>query len=165
MAERRPIHAGYTRSSALATFFAALLAGAPGARADWGFTHWGMTPEQVVGASEGTAHLIAPADRTRDVADHWEVSVDGVVRDGSLTLNGGYMFDTRSGGLKCVMYNATGDDVGKLRDSLLSRHGQPRKDSEFGPLRTLTWQIPDKIELAINQTPLAAAVMHCAPGV
>lgn len=172
MAETRPVHAairaairaGYTRSPALAMVLAAVVAGAPGARADWGFTHWGMTPEQVVGASGGTAHLIAPADRTRDVADHWEMAVDGVIRDGSLTLNGGYMFDTRGGGLKCVMYNATGDNVGKLRDSLLSRHGRPRKDSEFGPLRTLTWQTPDEIELAINQTPLAAAVMHCAPG-
>ena len=168
MAETRPIHAairaGWARSSALAMVFVAVPDGAPVARADWGFTHWGMTPEQVVGASGGTAHLIAPAARNRDVAGHWELAVEGVVHDGGLTLDGGYMFDTRGGGLTCVMYNAMGDDVSKLRDSLVARYGRPREDSEFGPLRTLTWQTPDKLDLAINQTPLAAAVSHCAPG-
>ncbi len=138
MAGNRPVHtairAGWTQSPALALVFAAVLAGAPVARADWGFTHWGMTPEQVLGASGDTAHLIAPAAHTRDVADNWEVAVEGVVCDGGLTLDGGYMFDMRGGGLRCVVYNAAGDDVGKLRDSLLSRYGRPGKDSAFGPL-------------------------------
>jgi hypothetical protein len=74
------------------------------------------------------------------------------------------MFDTHGGGLTCVVYNATGDDVAKLRDGLIALYGRPGKDSEFGPLRTLSWQTPDKIELAINQAPLAAVVSHCAPG-
>jgi hypothetical protein len=163
MAEIRPLHskvrAGWASSIALVM----ILVGPSVARADWGFTHWGMTPEQVVSASDGTAHMIAPANRQRDDADHWEVAAEGDVHDGGLTLDGGYMFDTRGGGLTCVMYNATGDDVAKLRDSLVARYGQPRKDSAFGPLRTLTWQTPDQIELAINQTPLAAVVTHCAP--
>ena len=146
-----------------ATLLAAALAGAPDAHADWGFTHWGMTPEQVVGASGGTAHLIAPAARKRDDADDWEMAVDGVIHDGSLTLDGGYMFSIRSGGLTCVLYNAMGDDVDKLRKGLVARYGQPADDSEFGPLRTMTWRTPDKIEFAINQNPLAAAVSHCAP--
>jgi hypothetical protein len=168
MAEIRPsypmVRAGWASSIALAMVFAAVVGGPSVARADWGFTHWGMTPEQVVSASGGSAHLIAPANRQRDVADHWEVAAVGDVHDGGLTLDGGYMFDTRGSGLTCVMYNATGDDVAKLRDGLIARYGQPRKDSAFGPLRTLTWQTPDAIELAINQTPLAAVVTHCAPG-
>lgn len=168
MAGTRYVHvavrARWTRSAAFAKVFAAVLAGAPAARADWGFTHWGMTPEQVVGASGGTAHLIAPAARRRDPGSDWEMAVDGAVHDGSLTLRGGYMFDTHGGGLTCVMYNAMGGDVGKLRDSLVARFGRPRQESEFGPVRSLTWQTPDDVELAINQTALTAAVSHCAPG-
>jgi hypothetical protein len=48
-----------------------------------------MTAEQVVSASGGTAHLIALADRTRDDADGWEMTVEGTVHEGSLTLDGG----------------------------------------------------------------------------
>jgi hypothetical protein len=172
MAEIEPLYervrAGRVASSVfarvLAIIFSAVLLVPSAARADWGFTHWGMTAEQVVSASGGTAHLIALADRKRDDADGWEMTVEGTVHEGSLTLDGGYMFDTHGGGLTCVVYNATGDDVAKLRDGLIALYGRPGKDSEFGPLRTLSWQTPDKIELAINQTPLAAVVSHCAPG-
>ena len=141
--------------------FAALVAGPSVALADWSFTRWGMTPQQVVDASGGTAHLLAPAERTR--SDDWEVSVKGSIHEAGLTLQGGYMFDTRRGGLICVLYNAVGDNVGKLRDSLIARYGRPN-DNTFGPLQDLTWQTPDEIELAIDQTRLTAAVTHCAPG-
>ena len=92
-----------------------------------------MTPEQVVSASGGMAHLIAPAARYRDDVANWEMAADGLIRDGDLTLLGGYMFDMRGGGLICVMYDATTDDVGKLRDGLIARYGRPSKDSESGP--------------------------------
>lgn len=160
------IRAGWARpiSKVFATALATILAGQPVARADWAFTHWGMTPEQVVSASGGMAHLIAPASRYRDDVAHWEMAAEGVIHDGDLTLQGGYMFDMRGGGLICVMYNATGNDVSKLRDGLIARYGRPSKDSDSGPLQDLTWHTPDNLELAINLKPLTAAVTHCAPG-
>ena len=162
------LRAGLARSISLeklfAVVFAAVIAGASIAHADWEFTHWGMTPEQVVSASSGTARLIAPAARNRDSTIGWEMAADGAMHDWGLTLDGGFMFDTGGGGLICVLYNATGNDVNKLRDGLIARYGRPRKESEFGPVRSLIWQTPDNVELAINQTALTAAVSHCAPG-
>ena len=143
---------------------ATMLAGQSVARADWGFTHWGMTPEQVVSASGGLSHLIAPAARYKDTVANWEMAADGVIQDGNLTLQGGYMFDMRSGGLTCVMYNASGDDVSKLRNNLITRYGRPGKDSVSDSFEDLTWHTPDNLELAINLKPLTAAVTHCAPG-
>ena len=170
MAEARlfyvDVRAGSARplSKVFAIAFATILAGQPVARADWGSTHWGMTPEQVVSASGGMAHLIAPAARYRDDVANWEMAAEGLIHDGDLTLHGGYMFDMRGGGLICVMYNATADDVGKLRDGLIARYGRPSKDSESGPFQDLIWHTPDNLELAINLKPLTAAVTHCAPG-
>ena len=162
------VRAGWARSLSLAKVFAmacaTILAGSRVARADWGFTHWGMTPEQVVSASGGTAHLIAPAARYRDDVANWEMAAEGVIRDGDLTLYGGYMFDIRGGGLTCVMYNATGNDVSKLRDGLIVRYGRPSKDSGSGPFQDMAWHTPDDLELAINLKPLTGAVTHCAPG-
>lgn len=155
MAEIRPCQA---------LLVAAFLLGTPAARADWGFTHWGMTPEQVVGASGGAAHLIAPSARQRVEPNDWELAVEGTISDGALKLDGGFMFDANGGGLTCVVYNAAGDDVEKLRAALVARYGRPLKDGDFGTFRDVTWKTPDDIEFASNKTPPTAAVTHCAPG-
>lgn len=163
MSEARPFRAAVPARRVLYPVLAAVLAGAPVARADWGFTRWGMTPEQVVSASGGEAHLIAPAARYRDDSNGWEMAADGVFHEGGRALHGGFMFDTHGGGLTCVLYNATGDDVDRLRDGLIARFGRPREDSEFGAVRSLAWRTPDEVELAVNRTALTAAVSHCAP--
>jgi hypothetical protein len=135
---------------------------ATSARANWAFTRWGMTPEEVVAASGGAARLLPPNERTRYDDLHWELSVKGHYRDGPLTYLTGFMFGTTSHGLKCVLYNATGDNVRLLTENLITRLGKPQKDSDLGPVRDMIWTHGDQVELAINQQP-AAAVTHCAP--
>jgi hypothetical protein len=134
------------------------------AMAHWAYTQWGMTPEQVVAASAGTAKLLPAAGRTRNEDDHWELSVEGTYRDGPLNLSVGFMFDTQSGGLKCVMYNATGADVTLLRDTLIGRYGKPVNESGFLSSRTATWRTPDNIEFTAALRPVAAVVSHCVLG-
>jgi hypothetical protein len=148
----------------LCLWLALAAASGPAAHADWAFTRWGMTPEQVVAASGGTAHLVPPGKRHRDEPDHWEIAAEGTSREGSVPLQTGYMFDTQGRGLICVLANATGDDAARLRDALLARYGQPREDSSFGPMRTLAWTKPDAVELTLNENPPTAAVTYCAPG-
>lgn len=133
------------------------------ANADWAYTHWGMTPEQVVAASSGTATVMPPAQRTREDADHWELAAEGTYVDNALHLSVGFTFDTQSGGLKCVMYNAREAEVTTLQQLLIKRYGKALKDSSFGGTQIMTWDKPDKIELVIGQRPLAAVVSHCAP--
>jgi hypothetical protein len=87
---------------------------APHARADWEYTKWGMTPEQVAGASKGAVKVVPAADRYKNEDDHWEIAAQGSHSDGPLSLNIGFTFDTKAGGLKCVLYNAAGQEAARL---------------------------------------------------
>ncbi len=139
-------------------------AAAPPARADWAFTRWGMTPEQVVAASGGAARLIPPGRRERFDAQNWELAAEGSSDDGGVATTVGFMFDTQGGGLTCVLYNAAGDDAAKLEKAMVARYGRPAKDGDFGPARMKSWSTPDAVELVVNPDQPAAAVTHCAPG-
>ncbi len=133
------------------------------ATADWAYTHWGMTAEQVAAASSGMVTLLPVAQRTRDEADHWELAAQGMLTEGALHLPVGFTFDTRTGGLKCVMYNARDADVEAIHTMLVKRYGKPANDSRFGAMQMVSWRQPDAIELDIAEQPLAAVVSHCAP--
>ena len=134
------------------------------AQADWAFTHWGMTPDQVVSASGGTATILPSEKRTRMDPNHLEMTASGKYRDGTLTYDAGYMFDTEGHGLSCVFYNVTGDDVEVLKKKLTAQLGKPQSESSYGPMQDVKWTHGDSVELAIGQQPLAAAVTYCAPG-
>jgi hypothetical protein len=131
--------------------------------ADWAYTHWGMSPEQVVAASGGTVRLLPPDQRSRDDADHWELSVDGTFIDEAMRLPVGFAFDLQTHGLRCVMINAFGSDVAKLRKTIDRRYGMPSRESMFDHSTTATWTTPDRIELVTGERPLAAIVNHCMP--
>jgi hypothetical protein len=133
------------------------------ARADWAYTHWGMSQDDVVAASNGRVQKLPTADRTRDDADHWELAAQGTYIDGTLRMPVGFTFDTKTGGLKCVMYNATGDNVAALRESLEQRYGKAAEESDFMTTHSWKWRSPDAIEFVANQKPLAAAVTQCRP--
>ena len=144
-----------------AALLAAMAAGSP-ARADWAYTHWGMSAPQVVAASHGAAHLVPPAKRTVDPSDSWEMDAEGSYSDEGLNLGTGFTFDTRSHGLVCVFYNA--HDVERLKALMVTRLGKPQKESSYGPLQTMNWSKPDKVEFVINKTAGTAAVTQCAQG-
>jgi hypothetical protein len=130
------------------------------ALADWEYTHWGMTPEQVAAASSGSDKVLPNAKRQSGGGDHSEIAAMGTFVSGGHTLSAGFQFDTVTGGLTCVLYNAMGDDVAALKDVLVKKYGQGQ-ESEFMGGSSVTWQTPDVIELAIGERPLAAAVTHC----
>ena len=71
------------RSTPWLTAIAALLIG-PAAHADWQYTKWGMTPEQVVAASGGKAALLPAARRPR--IPPLETAASGEFQDGALEL-------------------------------------------------------------------------------
>ena len=154
----------YSRSLLMFVVLGSLALGsAPAARADWAYTHWGMTPEQVVAASGGTVTLLTPSERTRNEYDGWELAAQGFYATGSLRLPVGFTFDTKGGGLKCVMFNAMGDEVAALRLIMQEQHGKPARESSFASSTTATWHTPDNIELLAGEQPLAAVVTQCRP--
>jgi hypothetical protein len=80
------------------------------AKANWAYTQWGMTPEQVAAASSGAVQVLPSSQRTRNDVDRWEMAAKGTYKDGSLTMDAGFTFDTQHGGLTCVMYNVRASD-------------------------------------------------------
>jgi hypothetical protein len=142
-------------------FLPFVLSPAP-ALADWEYTHWGMTSEQVAAASSGNVKVLPKSER-QAAGDHSEIAAMGNFMFGGRSLSVGFEFDTVTGGLNCVMYNAMGDDVAMIKDTLLKKYGQT-KETSFGGAYSMTWRTPDLIEFAVGERPLAAAVSHCRAG-
>ncbi len=140
---------------------AALLTTSP-ARADWQYTKWGMTPEQVVAASGGKAELL-PAQR-RPPIPSLETVASGEFQDGALTLRTTFSFNA-VGGLACVFYGVTSHDGdAAFKSSLVSRYGPPQRTSGLPAigLQNLTWTTAtDEINASFSKDD-PAYVMQCA---
>jgi hypothetical protein len=140
----------------------AMLLIASAARADWQYTHWGMTPEQVVAASKGTAQLLPEKDRPR--LPPRVTAAKGDYQDGPLPLRVTFSFDIATNGLACVSYGVSNHvyDDG-LKAALTKRYGPPKTTSGPGFLgmTTLVWKTPtDQIEATFSKDDPAYA-MQC----
>jgi hypothetical protein len=103
------------------------------ADASWQYTRWGMSPEQVVAASKGTAHLepdngsYLPYLPDRDKA---LMLAKGQVKIGSFNFKVGFYFDVEKRALKSVFLsaeNCTKNDSYALREWLSAKYGVPRE--------------------------------------
>jgi hypothetical protein len=138
---------------------------APGlARADWAYTRWGMTPEQVAAASGGQVKVLPAGERTRDDDDEWEVAAQGRAEAGGQRLGAGFMFGLHKDGLKCVMLNGTGPAADALKSDATARYGKPEQQSEFPGGHGYTWTTPERIELVTADAAHTAAITICRPG-
>jgi len=143
----------------------AVLMIAPAARADWQYTRWGMTPEQVVAASGGTAELLPVAKRPR--VPPLVTAATGETTDGRMQLRTVFSFGIDGAGLRCVTYGVRShadDDV--FRAALIQRHGQPQATGgiAFLGLTTLDWKTAtDEITATFSKEDPAFA-MQCRRG-
>ena len=132
------------------------------ALANWEYTTWGMTPDQIIAASHGKATPLPASQRYRDDNAHWEMAVKGTYSDGPVNLDVGFTFDTQGQGLRCVFYNALGEQAAVLKDTLIKQFGPPQNDDTFSGTQMLSWKAPDQIDFAMGKKPVAAAVTQCA---
>lgn len=141
-----------------------LTAFASDAWANWEYTRWGMTVDQVVAASKGAVKAIPANARPRAAAD-MQLAATGTHKDGNLLLEVRLSFDTKTNGLACVAY-AVRDPAQNalLKDTLMKRYGRPQNEGglpaigmeEFG------WKRPmEDITLMITQGE-RANVLHCS---
>jgi hypothetical protein len=148
--------------SILATILVVVML-APAARADWEYTKWGMTPEQVVKASGGHVKLLQGAEQ-RTVAPDMRHGAEGTYSDGAVSLQVRFTFDPRNGnGLNCVFYAVTDDKQSPaLKDLMIKRYGPPSKEGGVAVLgmTDLTWEKPDDINLTMSNSD-PAFVTHC----
>lgn len=131
------------------------------ARAEWAYTKWGMTPEQVAAASTGEATLMKKRERIEEAK--LETAVQGTHTDGAVQLRTAFQFDTTRGGLRCVLYapqNAGQDEL--LKHALTKQYGQPTLSGmpSIG-YETLSWTPPgDEIVMTVQDKKIAG-VSHC----
>jgi hypothetical protein len=126
---------------------------APAARADWQYTHWGMTPEQVVAASKGTAKLLPEKDRPQ--LPPRMTAAEGEYQEGAVPLRVTFSFTIATNGLACVSYGVmTHDNDDAFKAALTKRYGPPKKTSgpAFLGMSTLAWKTPtDSIEATFSK--------------
>jgi hypothetical protein len=136
---------------------------APQARADWEYTRWGMTPEQVVNASGGHVKLLQGAEQ-RTVSPNMRHGARGTYSDGPVALQVRFTFDPLDGnGLNCVFYAVTDEQQGPaLKDLMIKHYGQPSRQGGVASLgmADLTWEQPDNITLTMSNSD-PAFVTHC----
>jgi hypothetical protein len=127
------------RYTAIVPLLLALAISRP-AVADWRFTKWGMTPEQVVAASQGKVHMLPPNLRPR--VPRLETVAAGDFKDNELDLETRYAFSAAGGGLACVFYAvASKDDNEAFKASLTKQFGAPQKTSELPmiSMKKMSW--------------------------
>jgi hypothetical protein len=136
---------------------------APAVYADWEYTRWGMTPEQVVAASGGKAKLLPEEKRPR--VPPLVTAATGEFNDGAMQLRSVFSFNIERGGLACVSYGVLSPDQnGTFRTALVSRYGPPQSKSTVAFLgqENLGWKTAtDEINASFSKDEPAYA-MHCA---
>jgi len=90
-------------------------------RADWQYTKWGMTPEQVIEASKGVA--VPNKDRSLDAADGvLKTELVAPYQAGAFKFKAGFMFGVDKK-LKVVMLTLQSDSCEELFGSLTTIYG------------------------------------------
>ncbi|TXN08921.1 hypothetical protein FV222_00170 [Methylobacterium sp. WL103] len=107
------------------------------AQADWQYTRWGMTVDEVVGASKGVARRYT--DLGKNGID-WKVLAAGNYIGGPYTFTSIFQFglkDERLTGVRLEPSNA--DDCSQIPDSLRVNYGRPMKEDTSGPFKSIVW--------------------------
>jgi hypothetical protein len=135
-----------------------------GAKAEWAYTKWGMSPEQVAKASNAAVHVIPEAERKTVPGADLRTGAEGTYSDGDVRLRVAFSFDpAKGGGLSCVVYSVVDEKQSSaLEDLMIKRYGEPSHKSGLPAIgmTTLNWDKPDEMYLQmVTDTP--AFVMHC----
>lgn len=122
---------GFQMPSALKAFAAAvaLFASVSPAAANWQFTTWGMTPDQVTTAAHGDTTPANPS--TQDSIDGDKILMEAPYSAGAFNFTAGFAFDSTDHLDRVHLVLQSGDAVA-LRAALVKKYGDPKHtDSDF----------------------------------
>jgi hypothetical protein len=95
-------------------------------RADWQYTKWGMTEDEVVAASQGAAKALSPSERAKWKSDP---SLSAVYVAGDLKFTAFFSFEKATKGLSEVsLHLDSPSQAVALRDGLISKYGKPGRE-------------------------------------
>jgi hypothetical protein len=130
--------------------------------ADWQYTKWGMTADQVVAASGGAAQLSDAKNPWSKYDSSYLVLATGTYRTGDLEFNSIFQFNKKNKTLQCVKLFLKNKDVAPytLRQSLESKYGKPSETGDLGGLVYDRWKKTDEITLVVS-TRIASTLTYC----
>ena len=135
---------GWIAASALVP--AALACSALPAAADWQYTQWGMTPAQVMAASNGVAQ--PNPDRKLDAGD-LKASLTAPYQGAAIPFTAVFLFDA-SGKLQVVTLNPVGGIACPvIVQALAANHGVPEGKDDLVHATTLRWDDTDNDNLVV----------------
>lgn len=105
-----------------------LLASTAPVRADWQFTQWGMTSEQVVKASKGVARATSPDEMESKAPINSSERVlltIPVYQAGDLPLAVDFYFDTSGKLSRVALTLKSPDKIYEMENALINKYGQP----------------------------------------
>jgi hypothetical protein len=111
---------------------------AAGARADWEYTRWGMTPEQVVAASRGVVRLGAPPQGK--TYEGLEGRALGAHRTDGAAFDAYFHFDQAGELAKVALERTGGTACAALHGRLMARFGKPEKSTRTNFATIETWR-------------------------
>ena len=144
------------RTSILIGSLATLASGS--AQADWEYTKWGMTADQVAKASGGAVTVLPASEQVTSAEMRMTRKAEGTLTDGSLKLQVQFGFDQATGGLKLIAYGPSNPSQNEaLHAWLVKRYGPPSDTDKLQRTTTLTWSRPDSM-LSWKRSSIASKV-------
>ena len=131
--------------------------------ANWEYTRWGMSPEEVAAASSGAVKVLPQNERLKIASAGLEYAASGTYRDDTLLLNLRFSFDLETKGLECVAY-AVQDPAQNalLKETLIKHFGPPQNENGLSAIgmEELSWTEGDHIDFT-SMPDERATVIHC----
>lgn len=117
---------------------ALLAAGAAPAAADWQYTRWGMSPEQVVAASRGAVQLGPPP--SGKTYEGLTGRARGVHNEAGASFDAYFHFDAEFRLARVALERTGGADCAALHNRLLADLGRPAKSTRQSFATIDQWQ-------------------------
>jgi hypothetical protein len=109
-------------------------------RADWQYTRWGMTPNEVVAASKGTVQLGKPPEGRTYLQDSVTGLAKGTYQTDGASFAAYFHFDKSSALAKVALERTGGTACAALHGKLGERLGKPDKTIKLTYLLNDAWR-------------------------
>lgn len=106
------------------------------ALADWQYTKWGMTAEEVIAASGGKARKFTDTGQDTDTERLQAITP---YRTGDFAFEAGFMFSRKDGRLRSVRLKLVEGDGLLLSAALVNRYGKPVSESKTAFTQHARW--------------------------
>ena len=136
------------------------------ARADWDYTRWGMTADQVLSASKGKLRKCSPTVCRAHATTTSAAQLYGEFADGTFTFTIFAFFELWSGRLSSVeLWLWDVDQTDAVVKAMLTKYGEPERNSNGAIIGSYVWRSStDQITLLAVRDRRASTTITYRPG-